>query len=249
MQIKKIAKIVLTGLAVFVLVGIIGMALWSGAGTYPARSAALSALASTDAVTVAEEKWIVFSPAGGAQAGLIFYPGGLVEPGAYAPVLHKLSEEGILVAVTPMPFNLAIFKPGAAGKVMEEFAHISSWTLAGHSLGGAVAAIYADKNPQRINGLALWDSFPPASADLSDTAIPVISIHGTTGGVPNTENFEEKKYLLPADTEFVAIEGANHAQFGDYGPQKGDVAASIGLQEQHARVVELMLDFIQRSGK
>jgi hypothetical protein len=50
--------------------------------------------------------------------------------------------------------------------------------------------------------------------------------------------------LLPSDTIFIGIEGANHAQFGDYGPQKGDVVASISLAEQHERVAEIMLDFI-----
>ena len=43
---------------------------------------------------------------------------------------------------------------------------------------------------------------------------------------------------------YIAIEGANHAQFGDYGPQKGDVVASISLAEHHERVAEVMLDFI-----
>jgi hypothetical protein len=50
--------------------------------------------------------------------------------------------------------------------------------------------------------------------------------------------------LLPADTIFIGIEGANHAQFGDYGPQKGDVVASMSLGEQHEKVAEIMLDFI-----
>jgi len=36
----------------------------------------------------------------------------------------------------------------------------------------------------------------------------------------------------------------NHAQFGDYGPQKGDIVASISLAKQHEKVSEIMLDFI-----
>ena len=90
----------------------------------------------------------------------------------------------------------------------------------------------------------LWDSYPPDSADLSDNTISVISIFGTTNNFPNTENFNDKKHLLPADTLFIGIEGANHAQFGDNGPQKGDVVGSISLAEQHERVTEIMLDFI-----
>ena len=99
-------------------------------------------------------------------------------------------------------------------------------------------------NPQQIDAIALWDSYPPDSADLSDNPISVISIFGTTNNLPNTENFNDKKHLLPTDTIFIGLEGANHAQFGDYGPQKGDVPASISLAEQHEQVVEMMLDFI-----
>jgi hypothetical protein len=72
----------------------------------------------------------------------------------------------------------------------------------------------------------------------------VISIFGTTNNLPNTDNFNDRRHLLPADTLFVGVEGANHAQFGDYGPQKGDVVASLSLAEQHERVADIMLDFI-----
>jgi pimeloyl-ACP methyl ester carboxylesterase len=167
-----------------------------------------------------------------------------VEPTAYAPVLHQIAEQGVLVIIIPMPLNLAIFNTGAAKAVIDAYPNISTWVLAGHSLGGAAAAIFAENNPTRIDTLALWDSYPPGSADLSDNSISVVSIFGTTNNFPNTENFDDQKHLLPEDTIFIAIEGANHAQFGDYGPQKGDVLASITLAEQHEQVAEIMLDFI-----
>ena len=175
---------------------------------------------------------------------MIFFPGGLVEPTAYASILHRIAENSVLVVITPMPLNLAIFNPNSANAVIEAFPNISTWVLAGHSLGGASAAIYAENNPNKIDAIALWDSYPPDSADLSDNNIAVISIYGTTNNIPNTKSFNDKKHLLPADTIFIAIEGANHAQFGDYGPQKGDVVASISLAEQHDLVAEIMLDFI-----
>jgi len=246
MKMKKGIRITMIGLAAILLFGGLGMFVWSKTGTYPARSAALSALESTDDVRITQGKWIVFTPAEEAENGLIFYPGGLVEPTAYAPVLKKIAEEGVLVVITPMPLNLAIFHTGTANAVMDEYPHISNWFLAGHSLGGAAAAIFAENNPAKVDAIALWDSFPADSADLSDNDIAVISIFGTTNQVPNTENFNGKKHLLPADTKYVGIEGANHAQFGDYGPQKGDVAASMGLAEQHALVAEIMLDFIMQ---
>jgi pimeloyl-ACP methyl ester carboxylesterase len=144
-----------------------------------------------------------------------------------------------------MPLNLAIFNTNAANAVIQEFPGITDWVLAGHSLGGAAASIYAENHSEDIAGLALWDSYPPDSADLSDNDLQVISIYGTTDGTANTDNFDDKKHLLPEDTIFASIEGASHAQFGDYGPQKGDVVPSISAGEQHARVVELMMEFIE----
>jgi hypothetical protein len=244
MKIKKIIKYLVIGFITIIIIGALGMLIWSKIGTYPARMEALSALESTDRVTITQDKWIVFDPVKDTETGLIFYPGGLVEPTAYAPILHQIAEEGVLVIITPMPLNLAIFNTGAANAVIDAYPQISTWILAGHSLGGASAAIFAKNNPKRINAIAFWDSYPPDSADLSDNAISVISIFGTTNHIPNTENFNDKKHLLPTDTLFIGIEGANHAQFGDYGPQKGDVVASMSLAEQHEQVVEIMLNFI-----
>jgi len=247
MKVKRIIQFAFIGFVSIVIIGVLGMLVWAKTGTYPARNFALSALESTDRVTITQDKLIAFTPVEKTETGLIFYPGGLVEPTAYAPVLRKIAEKGVLVVITPMPSNLAILNTGAANAVIDDYPHISTWILAGHSLGGASAAIYAENNPTRIDALALWDSYPPNSADLSDNTISVMSIFGTTNDLPNTENLNDKKHLLPANTIFVGIEGANHAQFGDYGPQKGDVVASISLAEQHEKVAEIMLDFIMHN--
>jgi len=244
MNTKRIIKFVLIGFISVIILGVLGMIVWSKTGTYPARMVALSALESTDRVSITQDKWIVFEPNIATDTGLIFYPGGLVEPTAYAPILHQIAEKGVLVIITPMPLNLAILNTGAVNAVIDAYPQITTWILAGHSLGGASAAIFVENNPDSIDAIALWDSYPPDSADLSDNTISVISIFSTTNNFPNTENFNNKKHLLPADTIFIGIEGANHAQFGDYGPQKGDVVASMSLAEQHEQVTEIMLDFI-----
>jgi pimeloyl-ACP methyl ester carboxylesterase len=159
-------------------------------------------------------------------------------------VLHEIAESGVLVVITPMPLNLAIFNPNAANAVMEEFPQITSWYLAGHSLGGAAAGIYAENHSTNIQGIAFWDSYPPQSSDLSGLDLLVYSIYGTTDGFPNTDNFDENRALLPADAHYFPIEGASHAQFGDYGPQAGDVEPAISLSEQHEIVVDIMLAFV-----
>jgi hypothetical protein len=244
MNINRIARFTLIGFVTLIIIGVLGMLIWVKTGTYPARRVALSALDSTDKVTIAQDRFITFTPVDETEIGLIFYSGGLVEPTAYAPILHKIAEKGVLVVITPMPLNLAILSTNAANSVIDAYPHISTWILAGHSLGGASATIYVENNPTRVDALALWDSYPANSADLSDNIMPVISIFGTTNNIPNTENFNDKKHLLPATTTFIGIEGANHAQFGDYGPQKGDVVASLSLVEQHEQVAEIMMEFV-----
>ncbi len=240
----KFLKYALIAITSLLLSGVVALFVWSQTGTYPARSVALAAIESTQDVTVTQDEFIIFSPSEETQTGLIFYPGGLVEPAAYAPVLRNLAQENILVVVTPMPFNLAIFGTGAAQSVIDAHPTITSWILAGHSLGGAAAAIFADNNPDQIDAVVFWDSYPPNSATLADDNLPVLSVFGTTSGIPNTENFDDKRFLLPDDALYIPIEGASHAQFGDYGPQKDDVVPSISLAAQHQQVSEIMLRFI-----
>lgn len=244
MKIKKILKYIGIGLLAFLGLSVAGLYIWSSTSTYPAGEIAFSALESSAAVSVSKENWIIFEPEETSDIGVIFYPGGLVAPEAYAPVSHQLAEQGILVIITPMPLNLAILNTNKADAVLQAYPDIINWVLAGHSLGGAAASIYVENNSTKIDGLAIWDSYPPDSANLSDNAIHVISIYGTTEGVPNTDNFENKKYLLPEHAIFSSIEGASHAQFGDYGPQKGDVTPTISADEQHELVTELMMEFI-----
>lgn len=49
------------------------------------------------------------------KSGLVFYPGGKVQPEAYAPLMQKLAEEGFLCVLVrpplPTPSN-GIFTPG-----------------------------------------------------------------------------------------------------------------------------------------
>ena len=46
----------------------------------------------------------------------------------------------------------------------------------------------------------------------------------------------------------VEIEGGNHAQFGNYGPQKGDLPATISAEEQQKQTVEAIEDFLAQRG-
>ncbi|MBN1264892.1 MAG: alpha/beta hydrolase [Anaerolineales bacterium] len=246
MKSRKTVKIISLGLLALLAAAALGLVVWSATGTYPAGQTAAAALESSTSVSVSQDNWIVFTPETETDSGVIFYPGGLVAPEAYAPVLRQLAEQGVLVVLTPMPLNLAIFNTGTADAVIEAYPEITNWVLAGHSLGGAAASIYANQHADKLDGLALWDSYPPDSADLSGSGLAVLSIYGTTDGVPNTDGLDSKRHLLPADAVFVPIEGASHAQFGDYGPQKGDVTPSISAAKQQNLVTDAMMAFIDQ---
>lgn len=47
----------------------------------------------------------------------------------------------------------------------------------------------------------------------------------------------------------VEIQGGNHAQFGNYGTQKGDPPAIISSQEQQSQTVTAIQDFLERNRK
>ena len=50
--------------------------------------------------------------------------------------------------------------------------------------------------------------------------------------------------LLPDDATELVIEGGNHAQFGNYGEQEGDSAATVSRQEQQEQTVSAILEMI-----
>jgi pimeloyl-ACP methyl ester carboxylesterase len=129
---------------------------------------------------------------------------------------------------------------------MDAYPEIERWVVGGHSLGGAMAANFADTQPERVAGLVLWASYPAESNDLSGRDLPVVSVYGTLDGLATVEKIEASRPLLPADTEWVAIAGGNHAQFGWYGEQAGDNPAEIGRREQQAQTVAATAALLQK---
>jgi pimeloyl-ACP methyl ester carboxylesterase len=221
-----------------------GFVIW--AQTTPApMPQALSALESDSLVQVTTDRWLIFSPVSQAPStGLILYPGGRVNPRSYAPTARAIAEEGYLVIIVPMPLNLAVFASNAAAEVIVAYPEISHWAMGGHSLGGAMAARFAYGHPTEVQGLLLWAAYPDGSNDLSGRQLPVTSIYGTLDGLATTEKIAASRALLPATTEWVAIEGGNHAQFGWYGPQSGDNPATISREEQQRQIVEATLELL-----
>jgi len=206
---------------------------------------ALAVLRSDDEVKVKIDRWLVFRPlADSPRVGLVLYPGGRVDPRAYAPAARALAGEGYLIVIVRMPLNLAVFAPDRATDVMAAFPEIGRWAVGGHSLGGAMAARFAYRHPNLVQGLVLWAAYPASTDDLSGRTLAVVSVYGTLDGLATGDKIAASRPLLPGNTHWVAIEGGNHAQFGWYGPQSGDGAATISRQEQQQQIVGATLELL-----
>jgi pimeloyl-ACP methyl ester carboxylesterase len=236
--VKRILGWVLISLLIALVLVVGGFVVYARFSTASPQPEALTAMQSTDEVEVITDGWLTFVPQETTPTtGFIFYPGGLVDPRAYAPMAQDIAAESFRVVIPRMPLNLAVFGSGKATDVIQAFPEIELWAIGGHSLGGAMASQYAHRNPASVSGLALWAAFPPEGSDLSPRDLAATLIYGTRDGLISIEEIETSRPLLPADTKFVAVEGGNHAQFGWYGPQKGDLLADLSHAEQQAQTV------------
>lgn len=207
---------------------------------------ALDALESGDGVEVVTEPWLAFRPVGTQPTvGLIFYPGARADARAYAPIARDIAGGGYQVVVVPMPLNMAIFDPDAAGRVIETYPDIERWVVGGHSLGGAVAASFARNHPDLVDGLVVWAPYYLLKCpDLSGTDLVAVTIYGTLDGLIPLTRVEASRPCLPADARWIAIEGGNHAQFSWYGGQTSDNPATITREMQQKEAISATLSLL-----
>lgn len=195
-----------------------------------------------------------------AKTGLLFYPGGLVDPHAYIPLLQNLAIEGYPIVIVKVSANLAITNASKAATCKVAFPEVERWVLSGHSLGGVVACIDINKAPSEYVGLVLMGSYADESFDLSDWDGAVLSLMGEKDSLATVETIRGQEGFLPigitvddimdmpynptgGQTIYHQIDGGNHAQFGAYGPQDKDGIASITVAEQHTEVVRYISSF------
>ncbi|MGB8644308.1 MAG: alpha/beta hydrolase [Anaerolineae bacterium] len=235
---KRFLKIALALVALAVILGAMGFVGW-GLTPQAAMPQALAALQSDSQVQVQTSPWYIFRPTGSEPVtGLIFYPGGHVDPRAYAPMAHAIAAQGYLVVIPPMPLALAFFGIGVGQDVMNAYPQIRSWAVAGHSLGGVAAASFAASRPDRVQALALWASYPADGDSLATSTLKVVSIYATQDGLSTGAKIDTSRKLLPASTQWVEIMGGNHGQFGWYGAQSGDGTATISREDQQKQIVD-----------
>lgn len=239
----KIIKRVLFGLVLVVGLAVLGFVIWAETPLGPAPEA-LAALESDSNVTVTIGDAVTFEPVNiKPVTGFIFYPGGRVDYRSYAVPLREIAAQGYLVVLLPVKLNLAFFDVNAGDPVFAAHPEIQQWVVGGHSLGGVASALFAKDHLDVVDGIVFWASYP-ADDSLKNSSLKVLSIYGTND-MAGMEQFSKTSALLPASTEYVVIDGGNHAQFGDYGAQPGDKQATISRTEQQTQVVNAVVKFLE----
>ena len=241
---RQTKKILFGLLATSLLIAVVWGIRWV---TYarPPLPEAVQALESDNLIQVKIDPWFTFTPTDDSLAtGFIFYPGGRVDPRAYASLARTIASEGYMVVIPEMPINMAVFDPNVADKIIAFHSNIDHWAIGGHSVGGTMAAQYTDKNREVIEGLAIWASYPANSTDISDMDIPVISIYGSREETVTETSVGKRAHLLPEDTLYIRIEGGDHHQFGSYQIDPEDHLATTSRASQHQQIIQATLNLL-----
>ncbi|WP_249850551.1 alpha/beta hydrolase [Enterococcus casseliflavus] len=234
---RKRTKVLIGVLITVVILTIAGWVGWQQLH-YPAVDAAVTAAKEAD-----DEGNVLYFAGDEEKPLVIFYPGALVDAESYSVWAAGLAEKGYPVAIVKMPFNMAVLAGNRAEEVLEEIFH-SSYVIGGHSLGGVMASRFAAnqlaENDNELKGVFFFASYPDEKGSLADQSIAVLSLSGSQDQVVNQENWQAARSLLPETTTFQTIEGGNHAGFGTYGLQKGEVAADLPNEAQQEAIIEQM---------
>jgi dienelactone hydrolase len=236
----RILRWLLIGVLAILLIAAIALVGWATLSAQHATERAVAVL--QDNGVQREDGQLVFRPDSPTDRGLIYYPGGLVDPEAYAATAQGIADAGYLVVIPKMPLNLAFTGINRADGIRADFPEIESWVIGGHSLGGAMAAEYAKNNEDSLDGLIMFASYPANYQDFVDFPIPILTIMGSRDpGAPQQEAFYEE---IAASARRFVIEGGNHRQYADYSFQRGDGIATISAAEQQDQVIAATVQFL-----
>ena len=210
---------------------------------YHADETALAALNSDDRVHVqriAQGGYFFDGPS--KDKAIIFYPGAKVETVAYAPLMRRIAEEDADVFLLDMPLHMAFFAINKADEIRSDYGTgtYTSWYMAGHSLGAAMAAQYTADHLEEYNGLILLAGYP--TKDLHRDGFALLSIYGSNDG--HRAMLAKNQQYRPDQYQEVVIDGGNHAQFGNYGIQKGDGTSDISALQQQEEAAAAIASFI-----
>lgn len=219
------------GIVLLTLAILAGAFFWYVSDYYRAEDVALAVMAQDNGIT-RQDDLTILSPTYPTDTAIIFYPGAKVEAEAYLPLLDQIRQTGVTCILVHMPFRMAIFDADAAEEVIAQFPEIRHWYIAGHSMGDAMASKFAADHPDQVDGLILMGAYIYGDYPDENT----LTIYGSLN-----QSVEDH---IDYTENIVEIEGGNHAQFGNYGPQKGDLPAIISAQEQQRQTVAAIEAFL-----
>jgi hypothetical protein len=226
------------GLGVALVLAVVAFLVWANMVMPGTRSAALEVWRDHSVAVTSTDHSVILSPAGAAsRTGLVFIPGAKVDPYAYMYKLSGIVESSrVTVVITRPTLNLAFFDQRPLSTFTDDAPAVDRWFVGGHSLGGVRACMLAD-DPS-VSGLVLFGSY--CANDLAGSGLEVLSIAGSVDGLSTPSKIADARHLLPGDADLVEIAGLNHAGFGDYGRQPGDLEATIPREEARAEITDAL---------
>ncbi len=209
-------------------------------------------LSTTNSVNFSEsQKYLSYTPViDSIDTSILFFPGALVQPEAYAPLAQKLANSGYTVYIQKIPFRITLTQKMEDKALDEAHEFISNsghtnWIVAGHSRGGRMAVNFSIKYPNQINKVILLGTSHPREKDLSETNLRFLKISATEDRLASPNEIKQFSKNLPSDTKFVMIDGANHSQFGYYGFQLGAGKALISREKQQQKTISEIITFLK----
>lgn len=206
---------------------------------YPAEKSAYAALETSAAVSVKKEEGMIFFDGPGTETAMVFYPGAKVESIAYAPLMKHTAELGTDCYLLEPPFHFALFDLNGFERAYKS-ASYKSWYIAGHSLGGLTASMYAGSHPEKITGLILLGAYP--AVKLKDEKL--LLVYGSEDAVLNRKGYEDSRVNWPKQSEEHVIPGGTHAGFGNYDGQDSGTSAAVTPDSQQRETAEVIRAFI-----
>ena len=215
----------------------------AGINNYGASNEAVQYLKNTENVKVSKIEEGYFFDGPREKSAIIFFPGARVQYTAYSKLMYKIAENGQDCFLLSVPLNLAFFNKNKPDKIIKGY-NYEKWYMSGHSLGGAVACIYASDNQEKVTGIISLASYPTKEIPSN---IEYISFYGEEDKILNFEKFENSKKYLPDNYQIFVIDGGNHSGFANYGNQKGDGKSKITSDEQQNYVAEKISELCKYS--
>jgi len=177
----------------------------------------------------ADDGTLLFEPDEPGTRGIVMMHGALIKPQSYAKTAAYFAQQGYTVLLPYGPGRMSVLATDNVAKKMGAL-DISEWYFIGHSMGGMASLQSIKKHNLQVNAVALWATAMPV--DFSMMAIPILFIWGTNDDLLPEERFRLGRKNLPADVEYLTLDGANHKNFAMYSHQFFDGEASIDWMQQ-----------------